>query len=89
MGDALALFATRFFCAVLSLCVCLCVCVCVCVCVHLDVWADDWEEAYQTLRQVVRGYLLLEEQEEEGKNYRASPDNTSTGVYLFVCSHHH
>ncbi|KAM8740600.1 leucine-rich repeat and guanylate kinase domain-containing protein isoform 3-T3 [Acanthopagrus schlegelii] len=40
---------------------------------------DDWEEAYQTLRQVMREYLLLEEQEEEGKNYRASPDNTSTG----------
>ncbi|XP_030295321.1 leucine-rich repeat and guanylate kinase domain-containing protein isoform X2 [Sparus aurata] len=40
---------------------------------------DDWEEAYQTLRQVVREYLLLEEAEEEGKNNRSSPDNTSTG----------
>lgn len=70
MGDALALFATRFF----------------CVCV----WEDDWEEAYQTLRQVVKEYLLLEEQEEEGENNnRGSPDNTSTGVYLFVCSDHH
>ncbi|XP_040886596.1 leucine-rich repeat and guanylate kinase domain-containing protein [Toxotes jaculatrix] len=38
---------------------------------------DDWEEAYQTLRQVVKEYLLLEEQEGENNN-RASPDNTST-----------
>nr|XP_020455079.1 leucine-rich repeat and guanylate kinase domain-containing protein isoform X3 [Monopterus albus] len=34
---------------------------------------DDWEETYQTLRQVVKGYLLLEEQEEGG------PGSTSTG----------
>ncbi|XP_026217676.1 leucine-rich repeat and guanylate kinase domain-containing protein isoform X2 [Anabas testudineus] len=37
---------------------------------------DDWEEAYQTLRQLVKEYLLLEE-EPEGENNRASPDNTS------------
>ncbi|KAM9334647.1 leucine-rich repeat and guanylate kinase domain-containing protein [Symphorus nematophorus] len=40
---------------------------------------DDWEEAYETLRQVVKEYLLLEEQEEGENNTRASPDNTSTG----------
>ncbi|XP_045928521.1 leucine-rich repeat and guanylate kinase domain-containing protein isoform X3 [Micropterus dolomieu] len=40
---------------------------------------DDWEEAYQTLRQVVKEYLLLEEQEEGQNNNRASPDSTSTG----------
>ncbi|XP_070785279.1 leucine-rich repeat and guanylate kinase domain-containing protein [Enoplosus armatus] len=39
---------------------------------------DDWEEAYQTLRQVVKEYLLLEEREEGENNNRASPDNTST-----------
>ncbi|KAI9533606.1 hypothetical protein NQZ68_021141 [Dissostichus eleginoides] len=39
---------------------------------------DDWEEAYQSLRQVVKEYLLLEEQE-EGENNRGSPDNTSNG----------
>uniref|UniRef100_A0A3B4ZV31 Leucine rich repeats and guanylate kinase domain containing n=1 Tax=Stegastes partitus TaxID=144197 RepID=A0A3B4ZV31_9TELE len=38
----------------------------------------DREEAYQTLRQVVKSYLLLEEQEEGENNNRASPDNTST-----------
>ncbi|KAM9328400.1 uncharacterized protein lrguk [Pholidichthys leucotaenia] len=38
---------------------------------------DDWEEAYHRLRQVVKEYLLLDEQE-EGKNHRASSDNTST-----------
>ncbi|XP_031169528.1 leucine-rich repeat and guanylate kinase domain-containing protein isoform X2 [Sander lucioperca] len=37
---------------------------------------DDWEEAYQTLRHVVKEYLLLEE---EGENNRGSLDNTSTG----------
>ncbi|XP_051247919.1 leucine-rich repeat and guanylate kinase domain-containing protein isoform X2 [Dicentrarchus labrax] len=40
---------------------------------------DDWEEAYQTLRQVVKEYLLLEEQEEGEKQNRTSPDNTSAG----------
>ncbi|XP_035806056.2 leucine-rich repeat and guanylate kinase domain-containing protein isoform X1 [Amphiprion ocellaris] len=39
---------------------------------------DDREEAYQMLRQAVKGYLLLEEQEEGEDNIRASPDNTST-----------
>uniref|UniRef100_A0A3P8S6A1 Leucine rich repeats and guanylate kinase domain containing n=1 Tax=Amphiprion percula TaxID=161767 RepID=A0A3P8S6A1_AMPPE len=38
----------------------------------------DREEAYQMLRQAVKGYLLLEEQEEGEDNIRASPDNTST-----------
>ncbi|XP_050933496.1 leucine-rich repeat and guanylate kinase domain-containing protein isoform X2 [Lates calcarifer] len=38
---------------------------------------DDWEEAYQTLRQVVEEYLLLEEQEGENNN-KAFPGNTST-----------
>lgn len=52
--------------------------VCVCVCV------DDLEEAYQTLRRVMNEYLLLEEQEEGEKNNRASPGNTSKGVYMFV-----
>ncbi|XP_029351560.1 leucine-rich repeat and guanylate kinase domain-containing protein [Echeneis naucrates] len=36
---------------------------------------DDWEEAYQSLRQVLKEYLLLEDQEVE-KNNRAIPDNT-------------
>ncbi|XP_039891280.1 leucine-rich repeat and guanylate kinase domain-containing protein isoform X4 [Simochromis diagramma] len=40
---------------------------------------DDWEDAYKTLRQAVKEYLLLEEQEEGENNNRASPDNTSTG----------
>ncbi|KAF3859194.1 hypothetical protein F7725_021593 [Dissostichus mawsoni] len=40
---------------------------------------DDWEEAYQSLRQVVKEYLLLEEQEEGENNNRGSPDNTSNG----------
>ncbi|KAL3048123.1 hypothetical protein OYC64_006824 [Pagothenia borchgrevinki] len=40
---------------------------------------DDWEEAYQSLRQVVKEYLLLEEQEEGDNNNRGSPDNTSNG----------
>ncbi|XP_070710191.1 leucine-rich repeat and guanylate kinase domain-containing protein [Pempheris klunzingeri] len=39
---------------------------------------DDWEESYQTLRQVLKEYLLLEEQE-EGENNRVSPENMSTG----------
>lgn len=58
-----------------------------CVCV----WVDDWEEAFQTLKQVVKEYLLLEEQEEgenNNNNNGASPDNTSTGVCVFVCSDH-
>ncbi|TDG96677.1 hypothetical protein EPR50_G00231330 [Perca flavescens] len=38
---------------------------------------DDWEEAYQTLRHVVKEYLLLEEEGEN--NNRGSLDNTSTG----------
>uniref|UniRef100_A0A3Q1BZT5 Guanylate kinase-like domain-containing protein n=1 Tax=Amphiprion ocellaris TaxID=80972 RepID=A0A3Q1BZT5_AMPOC len=50
---------------------------------------DDREEAYQMLRQAVKGYLLLEEQEEGEDNIRASPDNTSTGADVFVCSDHH
>ncbi|XP_033470990.2 leucine-rich repeat and guanylate kinase domain-containing protein [Epinephelus lanceolatus] len=41
--------------------------------------SDDLEEAYQTLQQVVKEYLLLEEQEEGEDNNRGSPDNTSTG----------
>lgn len=57
---------------------------CVCICVPVCVWADDWEDAYKTLRQAVKEYLLLEEQEEGENNNRASPDNTSTGVYVFV-----
>ncbi|XP_041820380.1 leucine-rich repeat and guanylate kinase domain-containing protein [Chelmon rostratus] len=40
---------------------------------------DDWEEAYQTLRQVVREYLLLDEQEEGEHKNRESPDNACTG----------
>ncbi|XP_063316657.1 leucine-rich repeat and guanylate kinase domain-containing protein [Pelmatolapia mariae] len=40
---------------------------------------DDWEDAYKTLRQAVKEYLLLEEQEEGENNNRASPDNISTG----------
>ncbi|KAG7233845.1 hypothetical protein INR49_006522, partial [Caranx melampygus] len=40
--------------------------------------ADDWEEAFQTLKRVVREYLLLEEQEGESNSNRASPDNIST-----------
>uniref|UniRef100_A0A8C4I5K9 Leucine-rich repeats and guanylate kinase domain containing n=1 Tax=Dicentrarchus labrax TaxID=13489 RepID=A0A8C4I5K9_DICLA len=43
---------------------------------------DDWEEAYQTLRQVVKEYLLLEEQEEGEKQNRTSPDNTSAGLFV-------
>ncbi|KAG7222224.1 hypothetical protein INR49_016638, partial [Caranx melampygus] len=39
---------------------------------------DDWEEAFQTLKRVVREYLLLEEQEGESNSNRASPDNIST-----------
>ncbi|XP_068577535.1 leucine-rich repeat and guanylate kinase domain-containing protein isoform X2 [Cebidichthys violaceus] len=39
---------------------------------------DDWEEAYQTLRQIVKEYLV-EEQEEGENNNRGSPDNTFTG----------
>ncbi|XP_042367530.1 leucine-rich repeat and guanylate kinase domain-containing protein isoform X2 [Plectropomus leopardus] len=39
---------------------------------------DDWEEAYRTLRQVVKEYLLLEEQEDREDN-TGSPDNTATG----------
>ncbi|XP_042258702.1 leucine-rich repeat and guanylate kinase domain-containing protein isoform X1 [Thunnus maccoyii] len=39
---------------------------------------DDWEEAYQMLGQVVKDYLLLDEQGEGENNSRASPDNTST-----------
>ncbi|XP_075967421.1 leucine-rich repeat and guanylate kinase domain-containing protein [Anarhichas minor] len=39
---------------------------------------DDWEEAFQTLRQIVKEYLV-EEQEEGENNNRGSPDNTSTG----------
>ncbi|XP_023284961.1 leucine-rich repeat and guanylate kinase domain-containing protein [Seriola lalandi dorsalis] len=39
--------------------------------------SDDWEEAYQTLKQVVKEYLLLADQEEESNN-RAFPDNIST-----------
>ncbi|XP_034382206.1 leucine-rich repeat and guanylate kinase domain-containing protein [Cyclopterus lumpus] len=40
---------------------------------------DNWEEAYRTLRQIVKEYLLVEEQEEGENNNRGSPDNTSTG----------
>ncbi|KAM6896120.1 leucine-rich repeat and guanylate kinase domain-containing protein [Lycodopsis pacificus] len=39
---------------------------------------DDWEEAFQTLRHIVKEYLV-EEQEEGENNNRGSPDNTSTG----------
>ncbi|CAK6961372.1 leucine-rich repeat and guanylate kinase domain-containing protein [Scomber scombrus] len=39
---------------------------------------DDWEEAYQMLGQVVKDYLLLDEQGEGQNNNRASPDNRST-----------
>ncbi|XP_030006189.1 leucine-rich repeat and guanylate kinase domain-containing protein [Sphaeramia orbicularis] len=35
---------------------------------------DDWEEAYRTLRQVVKEYLLLDEQGKGENNSRASPD---------------
>ncbi|XP_054481035.1 leucine-rich repeat and guanylate kinase domain-containing protein [Anoplopoma fimbria] len=40
---------------------------------------DDWEIAYHTLRQIVKEYLLVEEQEEGEDNNRGSPDNTPTG----------
>ncbi|XP_010780275.1 leucine-rich repeat and guanylate kinase domain-containing protein-like [Notothenia coriiceps] len=46
-------------------------------CVHMELEVHDWEEAYQSLRQVVKEYLLLEEQEEGENNNRGSPDNTS------------
>ncbi|KAF7669022.1 hypothetical protein LDENG_00260380 [Lucifuga dentata] len=39
---------------------------------------DDFEEAYQTLSQVVKDYLLLEEQGERDHNNRASLDKNST-----------
>uniref|UniRef100_A0A3B4YIR6 Leucine rich repeats and guanylate kinase domain containing n=1 Tax=Seriola lalandi dorsalis TaxID=1841481 RepID=A0A3B4YIR6_SERLL len=42
-----------------------------------NVIPSDWEEAYQTLKQVVKEYLLLADQEEESNN-RAFPDNIST-----------
>ncbi|XP_028255270.1 leucine-rich repeat and guanylate kinase domain-containing protein [Parambassis ranga] len=42
--------------------------------------SDDWEEAYQTLRQVVREYLLLEEPEDR-QNNRTSLDNLSTALH--------
>uniref|UniRef100_A0A7N8YAB7 Leucine-rich repeats and guanylate kinase domain containing n=1 Tax=Mastacembelus armatus TaxID=205130 RepID=A0A7N8YAB7_9TELE len=45
--------------------------------------ADDLEEAYQTLRQVVKEYMLLEEQD-EGENIRASHGSTSIGVRFFL-----
>ncbi|XP_034719341.1 leucine-rich repeat and guanylate kinase domain-containing protein isoform X4 [Etheostoma cragini] len=38
---------------------------------------DDWDKAYQTLRQVVKEYLLLDEEGEN--NHRGSLDNSSTG----------
>ena len=38
------------------------------------------------LGHVVKDYLLLEEQGEGDNNNRESPDNTSTGVYLFISS---
>ncbi|KAM9846060.1 leucine-rich repeat and guanylate kinase domain-containing protein [Aulostomus maculatus] len=41
--------------------------------------SDNWEEAYQMLGQVVKDYLLLEEQVKGVNNNRASPDSTSTG----------
>ncbi|XP_041637122.1 leucine-rich repeat and guanylate kinase domain-containing protein [Cheilinus undulatus] len=40
--------------------------------------SDDCEEAFESLKGVVKEYLLLEEQE-EGDNNRVSPDNTSLG----------
>uniref|UniRef100_UPI0037E8C090 leucine-rich repeat and guanylate kinase domain-containing protein n=1 Tax=Semicossyphus pulcher TaxID=241346 RepID=UPI0037E8C090 len=40
---------------------------------------DDCEEAHQSLKQVVKEYLLLEEQEDRENNNRASPDNASAG----------
>ncbi|XP_065807663.1 leucine-rich repeat and guanylate kinase domain-containing protein isoform X1 [Labrus bergylta] len=40
--------------------------------------SDDCEEAFQSLKQIVKEYLLLEEQD-DGENNRASPDNTSVG----------
>lgn len=43
---------------------------------------DDWEEAYETLRQVVKEYLLLEDQEEGDNNHRGSPDNAFTGICM-------
>uniref|UniRef100_A0A8C5EPZ1 Guanylate kinase-like domain-containing protein n=1 Tax=Gouania willdenowi TaxID=441366 RepID=A0A8C5EPZ1_GOUWI len=41
---------------------------------------DDWEEAFQTLRRIMKEYLLLEEQQENVDNDRASLHNTSPGV---------
>ncbi|XP_034529732.1 leucine-rich repeat and guanylate kinase domain-containing protein isoform X3 [Notolabrus celidotus] len=40
--------------------------------------SDDYEEAFQSLKRIVKDYLLLDEQEEE-ENNRGSPDNTSVG----------
>lgn len=37
------------------------------------------------LGQVMKGYLLLEEQGEGENSNRASPDNTSTGLCVCVC----
>lgn len=79
MGDTLALFSSTFF-FVSWGCVLLILCVCVCL------RADDWEEAFQTLKQVVREYLLLEEQEGGSDSNRASPDNISTGVFVHTNS---
>lgn len=46
----------------------------------VDMCIDDWEEAYRTLRQVVKEYLLLDEQGEGENNSRASPDTPHRGV---------
>nr|XP_040031028.1 leucine-rich repeat and guanylate kinase domain-containing protein isoform X1 [Gasterosteus aculeatus aculeatus] len=43
---------------------------------------DDWEEAYQTLKQIVKEYLLVEEKEEGESQHSASPDDPSTGPQL-------
>lgn len=60
----------------------MCVRVCMYVCNYTCAQIDDLEEAYQTLQQMVKDYLSLEEEEEEEeKNNRgASPVRTFTGI---------
>lgn len=40
--------------------------------------SDDRAEAYQTLKQLVKEYLGLEEHGGEGDSSSVTPDNTST-----------
>lgn len=50
------------------------------VCNYTCAQIDDLEEAYQTLQQMVKDYLSLEEEEEEKNNRGASPGRTFTGI---------